>query len=78
MNIHYDTTMSSINTLIPKINTDNLPLLGQNIDKSKVDNDKCPLCGGSFTPMGWFRNCGLREMLYKCNTCGIAVFRDLS
>ena len=74
----YDTVISNVSTSIPKINDDKLPLLNQNIDKSKVDNDTCPLCGGSLTPMGWFRNGGLNELLYKCDICGIGVFRDVS
>lgn len=55
-NTAYNTAISNISTSIPKINDDKLPLLNQNIDKSNVNNDTCPLCGGSLTPMGWFRN----------------------
>ena len=53
-----------------------IPLLDKSV-KRTVAADECPLCGGSLTPMGWFRQSGLREMLYKCNVCGLAVFREV-
>lgn len=36
---------------------------------------ECPLCGGALVPMGWFRAGGLHELLHKCESCGLAVFR---
>ena len=53
-----------------------IPLLKKDVERTVV-NDECPLCGGSLTPMGWFRQSGLREMLYKCIVCGLAVFREV-
>lgn len=54
-----------------------LPLLDNNKGSYVIKADVCPLCGGSLKPMGWFRQSGIKEMLCKCETCGLAVFRDV-
>lgn len=70
-----DSASTLYKSAIPELNDDKLPIMKTD-GKLNVDKEKCPLCGGSLTPMGWFRAGGLHELLCKCNTCGLAVFRD--
>ena len=70
-----DNKAQSYKSMIPELNDDKLPIMKTD-GKLDIDKEKCPLCGGSLTPMGWFRTGALHELLCKCNTCGVAVFRD--
>lgn len=56
-----------------RYDTATLPLLSD--VTNSVVADACPLCGGTLTQMGWFRQGPLHEMLHKCDVCGLAVFR---
>lgn len=51
-----------------------LPLI-ENPNTKTMCKFECPLCGGDLTPIGWFRQEELHEMLRKCEKCGLAVFR---
>lgn len=51
-----------------------LPLI-DGVRTDAMGKHECPLCGGDLVPMGWFRAGDLRELLHKCSTCGLAVFR---
>ena len=70
-----DNNIQFCKSMTPDLNDDKLPIMKTD-GKLDVDKEKCPLCGGLLTPMGWFRAGGLHELLCKCNTCGVAVFRD--
>ena len=64
------------NSYIP-VDCQELPLLNAKNNEYVINKHVCPLCGGNLKPMGWFRESGIKEMLHKCLTCGLAVFRDV-
>lgn len=73
-NVEVVTTIQ--NSFIP-IDCQELPLLNAKNNEYVINKHACPLCGGNLKPMGWFRESGIKEMLHKCLTCGLAVFRDV-
>lgn len=68
------TLVSAITPAYVGIRGAKLPLI-DGVRTDMMGKHECPLCGGDLVPMGWFRSGGLHELLHKCSTCGLAVFR---